>query len=85
MITKNLNRIFCVNSRVYFTLQNGGTKIVRMSPSSVAHLVADFVKKSSSIFKEDFTCIFAGETIHYSAFKIKVDGDKDFALEYSVN
>lgn len=84
MITRNSNKIFRNNSRVYFNTDEG-LKIVRMSPSSVAKLVADYVKKAKSIFKEDFSFFFAGETIHYSGFKILVDGDRDFTLEYTVN
>lgn len=84
MINNNFNKIFSANSRVFFSTNNG-TKIVRMSPRNVAHLVADFVKKSASVFKEDFSCNFGGETIHYNGFKIKVDGERDFTLDYSVN
>lgn len=84
MLNSNLSKIFSANSRVFFSTNNG-TKIVRMSPRSVAHLVSDFVKKSGSIFKEDFSCTFGGETIHYNGFKVKVDGESNFALEYSVN
>lgn len=85
MIIRKANRIFTANSRVYFKTLKGGTKIVRMSPRNVAHLVADFQKKMRSIFKEEFSFSFGGESIEYSGFKIKVDGDEDFTLDFSVN
>lgn len=85
MIIRKANRIFTANSRVYFTTKDGKVKVVRMSPRNVAHLVADFTKKMRSIFKEEFSFSFGGESIEYSGFKIKVDGDKDFTLDFSVN
>lgn len=84
MITRNSNKMFTRNSRVFFTT-NKGTKIVRMSPRNVAALVADFVKKSKSVFKEEFTFGFGGENFEYSGFKVKVDGEPNFALEFAVN
>lgn len=62
-----------------------GRKMMRMNGSNAAHLVTDYLKKSASIFKEDFIFSFGGESVSYIGFKIKVKGDPNFSLEYGLN
>ncbi len=84
MILKETTKIFTRNSRVYFATKKG-LKIVRMSPRNVAKLVTEVAKKMKSCFKEEYVLSFGGESFSYTGFKIKVDGEKDFILEYDVN
>lgn len=71
-------------STVFFETIHG-VKQMRVNARDVAHLVYDFKTKVASPFKEDFSFTFGGETVHYTGFKIREQGHKDFTLEYSVN
>ena len=62
-----------------------GTEVqVNMDAKEFAHLVYDFKRKKSSIFKEDFTYTKDGKTFEYKGFGLRRRFGKGFTLEYSV-
>ena len=69
---------------VIFAAISGEKIQVNMDAKEFAHLVYEFKKKKSSVFKEDFTYEKDGKTFHYKWFGLKRRFSKDYTLEFSV-
>ena len=69
---------------VIFSAISGEKVQVNMTAKEFAHLVYEFKKKKSSVFKEDVTYEKDGETFHYKWCGLMKRFRKGDTLEFSV-